>query len=77
MNVFVERGITHLDLHTVRHHDAEEQVLDFVYEYQEDIPLIIICGNSNRMININKEILSKNDIIFSEPRYGIVRIESL
>ena len=77
MNVFVESGITHLDLHTVRHYDAEEQVLDFVYEYQEDIPLIIICGNSNRMINITKEILSKNDIIFSEPRYGIVRIESL
>ena len=60
MNVFVERGITHLDLHTVRHHDAEEQVLDFVYEYQEDISLIIIFGYSNRMINITKFFLNQD-----------------
>tara|TARA_B110000211_G_scaffold162955_1_gene184132 strand:+ start:2387 stop:2620 length:234 start_codon:yes stop_codon:yes gene_type:complete len=77
MNVFVESGITHLDLHRVRHHDAKDIVLDFTFQYQDSIPLIIICGNSNRMINLAKEILVNNDIIFTEPRYGIVRIESL
>ena len=77
MNVFVESGITHLDLHRVRHHQAQDLVIDFVLQHQDSIPLIIICGNSNRMINLAKDKLLNNDIIFSEPRYGIIRIESL
>ena len=77
MNVFVESGITHLDLHRVRHHQAQDLVIDFVLQYQDSIPLIIICGNSNRIINLAKDKLLNNDIIFSEPRYGIIRIESL
>tara|TARA_B100000780_G_scaffold108508_1_gene75903 strand:- start:78 stop:311 length:234 start_codon:yes stop_codon:yes gene_type:complete len=77
MNVFVESGITHLDLHRVRHQDAKDLVIDFVLQYQDSIPLIIICGNSNRMIELAKDMLLNNDIIFSEPRYGIIRIESL
>ena len=52
MNVFNEKGITHLDLHGVRHLDAFDEVIDFVYQYQSELPLIIICGNSNRMIEI-------------------------
>jgi hypothetical protein len=77
MSVFEEKGITHLDLHRVRHHQAQDLVIDFVLQYQNSIPLIIICGNSNRMINLAKDKLLNNDIIFSEPRYGIIRIESL
>ena len=52
MNIFEERGITHLDLHGVRHDDVLDEILDFIYQYQQMIPLIIICGNSNRMIEI-------------------------
>jgi len=77
MNVFQERGITHLDLHGERHFDVTLMVLDFVLQYQKELPLIIICGNSNQMIKIAKEILIKNDIIFSEPRFGILRVESI
>jgi len=77
MNVFQERGITHLDLHGEKHADVDNIILDFVYQYQDQIPLIIICGNSNQMIKIAKEILIKNDIIFSEPRFGILRVESI
>ena len=77
MNVFVESGITNLDLHRVRHYEAQELVIDFVLKYQDQIPLIIICGNSKRMVDLAKDMLLKNDIIFSEPRYGIIRIESL
>ena len=62
MNVFVESGITHLDLHRVRHHQAQDLVIDFVLQYQDSIPLIIICGNSNRMINLAKDKLLNNDI---------------
>ena len=46
MKTFVENGITHLDLHGVRHHEVNELVLDFVLRNQELIPLVIICGNS-------------------------------
>ena len=52
MKVFDEKGITHLDLHGVRHLDASYEVIDFVYQYQSALPLMIICGNSNRMIEI-------------------------
>ena len=55
MNVFEENGITHLDLHGVRHIDVSDEILDFVYQYQNLIPLIIICGNSNKMIEITED----------------------
>lgn len=77
MNVFKEKGITHLDLHGVKHQAVNDEVLDFIYQYQSEIPLIIICGNSNRMIEIVEESLHKSSIIFTMPRFGIIRIEKL
>ena len=58
MKTFLERGITHLDLHGVKHEDASNEIIDFVYQYQDRLPLIIICGNSNKMIEIASNILS-------------------
>ena len=77
MNIFEEREITHLDLHGVRHQDVSDEVIDFVYQYQEMLPLIIICGNSNRMIEIAESSLNLNSIMFSKPRFGIIRVEKL
>ena len=77
MNVFEERGITHLDLHGVRHHNVEDDVYDFVLRHQSLLPLIIICGNSNSMIKIVTETLTKNLIEFSSPRFGIIRVERI
>ena len=77
MKVFKENGITHLDLHGIRHNDVKDEVLDFTYQYQSEIPLIIICGNSNRMIDIVKSSLEVESIMFSMPRFGIIRIEKL
>ena len=77
MNIFEERGITHFDLHGVRHQDVSDEVIDFVYQYQEMLPLIIICGNSNRMIEIAESSLNLNSIMFSKPRFGIIRVEKL
>ena len=39
MKTFEEKGITHLDLHGVRHADASSEAIDFVYQYQSKIPL--------------------------------------
>jgi len=77
MNVFQERGITHLDLHGERHFDVTLMVLDFVLQYQKELPLIIICGNSNQMIKIVTKELKKNTIKYSSPRFGIIRVEGL
>ncbi len=77
MNVFQERGITHLDLHGERHFDVTLIVLDFVLQYQKELPLIIICGNSNQMIKIVTEELEKNTIKYSSQRFGIIRVEGL
>ena len=77
MKTFLERGITHLDLHGVKHQDASNEILDLVYQYQDRLPLIIICGNSNKMMEIASNILSQSNIEFSSPRFGIFRIEGL
>ena len=77
MKTFEEKGITHLDLHGVRHGDASGEVIDFEYRNQSRIPLIIICGNSNRMIQIAEDSLKSNSIMFSKPRFGIIRVEKI
>ena len=77
MNVFQERGITHLDLHGVRHHDVKVDVIDFCYQHQGNIPLIIICGNSVNMIKIVSQTLDDDNIEFSSPRFGIIRVEKI
>ena len=76
MNVIEEKGITTLDLHGTKKHDfiADIIPLDFVYIDTSLKFLIIICGNSNKMINLVLDSLKKNDIKNSSPRYGIVRM---
>ena len=77
MNTFEERGITHLDLHGVKHMDVDSEVVDFIFQYQDLLPLIIICGNSNKMISVVKSVLVGKEISFSSPRFGIIRIEGI
>ena len=77
MKVFKENGITHLDLHGIRHNDVNNEIIDFTYQYQSEIPLMVICGNSNRMIEIVKDSLESHSIMFSMPRFGITRIEKI
>ena len=77
MKIFIERGITHIDLHGVKHKDVDDEILDFIYQNQDKLPLIIICGNSNKMIQIVSMTLKKVDIKFSSPRFGIMRIEKV
>ena len=77
MRVCEERGITHLDLHGTKHQDVSSEVLNFTYQHQELLPLIIICGNSNRMIELVSAVLDLNSIGYSLPRFGIIRVESV
>ena len=77
MNTFEERGITHLDLHGLKHIEVEQSVINFIYQYQELLPLMIICGNSNKMIELAGGCLNKFEVLFSSPRFGIIRVEKI
>ena len=77
METFEEKGITHLDLHGVRHYQVDDIVIDFIYKYQNLLPLIIICGNSSKMIEIVGNTLQNNNIKFSTIRFGLLRIEKI
>ena len=77
MGIFIERGITHLDLHGIKHQDVDVEVRNFIFQYQDQLPLIIICGNSNKMIELVSQSLNTSDIMFSSPRFGIIRIEGI
>lgn len=77
MKTFLENQLLNLDLHGVRHSDVEVAVEDFVLNNQQQLPLIVICGNSSKMIDIVSNTLKKMEINFEETRYGRIRINSL
>ena len=77
MKTFLENQLLNLDLHGVRHSDVEVAVEDFVLTNQQQLPLIGICGNSSKMIDIVSNTLKKMEINFEETRYGRIRINSL
>ena len=59
MKTFLENQLLNLDLHGVRHSDVEVAVEDFVLNNQQQLPLIVICGNSSKMIDIVSKTLKK------------------
>ena len=77
MKTFLENQLLNLDLHGVRHSDVEVAVEDFVLNNQQQLPLIVICGNSSKMIDIVSKTLKRMEINFEETRYGRIRINSL
>jgi hypothetical protein len=48
-----------LDLHGVRHSEVDRLVENFVYLNQHNMPLKIICGNSNIMIQLVQQTLDR------------------
>ena len=50
-----------LDLHGIRHDDVDRLVENFVL--LEEPPLTIICGNSDKMIKLVKNVLERYDKI--------------
>ena len=77
MKTFLEQHLLNLDLHGVRHHEVKIMVEDFVLNNQEQLPLVIICGNSSKMIELVTETLSGIKENFEETRYGRIRVNSL
>jgi len=77
LKTFLEQNLLSLDLHGVRHHEVKVMVEDFILNNQEQLPLIIICGNSSKMIELVSEALNDISVNFEETRYGRIRVNSL
>ena len=51
--------LTTLDLHGKRHHEVDLIVENFIFLNQDDCPLLIICGNSQKMISLVIQVLDR------------------
>jgi len=75
----LEQTIKTLDLHGERHADVSLLVEDWVLRnsFPKDMPLKIICGNSNTMISLVEAVLDKHDITSRQWQYGVIVIDSV
>ena len=64
-----------LDLHGRRHYEVDRLVENFILMNQDKLPLEIICGNSQKMINIATSVVSRIECReVSMERYGVIII---
>ena len=64
-----------LDLHGRRHYEVDRLVENFILMNQDQLPLNIICGNSQPMIDIVMSVVKRIDCReVSMDRYGVVAI---
>ena len=63
-----------LDLHGVRHIEVDRLVEDFIYRYQSEFPLEIICGNSDKMIKLVHGVTNRLGVETHMYRYGTIII---
>jgi hypothetical protein len=61
-----------LDLHGVRHGEVDRKVEDFIYMNQGEMPLEIICGNSDKMIKLVHAVTDRLGLETHMYRYGII-----
>lgn len=66
-----------LDLHGVRHSDVDRLVENYVYLNQTSLPLTIICGNSNTMIRLARDVVNRIGCEAVEPRFGIIVVTKI
>ena len=67
-----------LDLHGIKHHEVDRMVENFVFLNQGDVPLEIVCGNSQRMIDLVLEVLTRVECQeYEQIRFGTVIIRKL
>jgi len=67
-----------LDLHGISHDQVDRVVENFVLLNQDQIPLEIICGNSQVMINLVISVLNRIGCEnFERVDYGTIMIRKL
>ena len=67
-----------LDLHGTRHHEVDLKVENFILMYQDDIPLTIICGNSQKMIDLVYDVINRiNCKTVAMDQYGVIVVREI
>ena len=67
-----------LDLHGINHQEVDRMVENFIFLNQADVPLEIVCGNSQRMIDLVIELLTRVKCQeYEQIRFGTVIIRKL
>ena len=66
-------GSSKLDLHGIRHYEVDRLVENFILMNQNLLPLTIICGNSQPMIDLARTVIDRIDCReVSMDRYGVI-----
>lgn len=64
-----------LDLHGIRHHEVDRLVENFIFMNQDLVPLKIICGNSQKMIDLVFAVIEKHKLAsVVTNQYGVIDI---
>ena len=69
-----------LDLHGYRHHKVDIAVENFVFLNQEEMPLTIICGNSEKMLSLVRIVLDRTNAEYyngAGHEYGQIKVYKL
>ena len=69
-----------LDLHGIRHSEVKVEVKNYLFLTQEDCPILIICGNSQKMISLVEDTLNEihsNYETGSGTNYGTIMVRSV
>ena len=69
-----------LDLHGYRHHEVDIAVENFVFLNQEEMPLTIICGNSEKMLSLVRIVLDRRNAEYYNGighEYGQIKVHKL
>ena len=69
-----------LDLHGYRHHEVDLAVENFIYLNQEEMPLTIICGNSEKMLSLVRIVLDRSNAEYDDGEgyeYGQIKVHRL
>jgi len=67
-----------LDLHGTRHYEVDHKVENFILMNQDSIPLTIICGNSQKMIDLVFDVINRISCkTVAMDQYGIIVIREI
>ena len=69
-----------LDIHGYRHHEVDLPVENFIYLNQEQMPLTIICGNSEKMLSLVRIVLDRSNAEYYDGEgyeYGQIKVHRL
>ena len=66
-----------IDLHGMRHRDVDRLVENFILLNQKKAPLEIVCGNSQKMIDLVMEVVHRLDCENYEQVQGMVMVRKV